>query len=175
MVQQVVGVGSVGMRVYLWLAEGQSGRQPVLFQVKQATASVYEEFTGPSSFENSGERVAVGQRLMQSATDVFLGYTRVGDHDYYVRQFRDAKIIPSGPQISPILADFAGSCGQALAKSHARSGDPAAIAAYLGKGNAFTEGISGYARAYAAQTVVDHAALVGAVSDGTVQVADRPW
>lgn len=173
-VRQVVGVGSVGMRVFLLYLEGQSGRQPLFLQVKQAAASVYEPFLAPSRFGNHGERVAVGQRLMQSATDIFLGYTRVDGYDYYVRQFRDAKIIPSGPAIAPVLVRFASACGQALAKSHARSGDPNAIAAYIGKGNTFREQLLAYARAYAKQTFADHTALVEAAEAGRVPVADEP-
>ncbi|MFI8524585.1 DUF2252 domain-containing protein [Promicromonospora sukumoe] len=174
-VRQIVGVGSVGMRVWLHLLEGDSGQQPVFSQIKQATTSVYEEFLGPSEFENHGERVVVGQRLMQSASDIFLGYTRVDGTDYYVRQYRDMKIIPSGTEIAGYLPQFAAVCGHALAKSHARSGDPEAIAAYIGKGEAFAAGILGYARAYAAQTSADHADLVAAVADGEVEAAERGW
>ncbi|MFI1912864.1 DUF2252 domain-containing protein [Nocardia sp. NPDC020380] len=173
-VQQVVGVGSVGMRVYLHLMEGDTG-QLVFFQLKQATASVYEEFVGASEFDNHGERVCVGQRLMQSASDIFLGHVRVDGIDYYARQFRDMKIIPSGNEIAGYLPQFAGMCGKALAKSHARSGEPEAIAAYIGKGEAFTSGILDFARAYAAQTHTDHAALVAAIESGGVRAAERGW
>jgi uncharacterized protein (DUF2252 family) len=174
-VRQVVGVGSVGMRVWLHLLEGDSGHQPLFSQVKQATTSVYEEFLGPSEFSNHGERVVVGQRLMQSASDIFLGHLRVDGFDYYVRQFRDMKIIPRGDQISGYLPQFAFACGHALAKSHARSGDPAAIAAYMGRGPAFADGILGFGRAYAEQTHADHAELVAAVAGGEVRAAERAW
>lgn len=173
--RQIVGVGSVGMRVWLHLLEGDSGRQPVFFQVKQATTSVYEEFLQPSVFDNHGQRVVAGQRLMQSASDMFLGYVRVDGYDYYVRQFRDMKIIPSGEQISGYLAQFAAVCGRALAKSHARSGDPDAIAGYIGKGKAFKAGIVGFARAYAEQTGTDHHELRAAIGKGVVPAAERPW
>ncbi|MEV6560610.1 DUF2252 family protein [Nocardia sp. NPDC051756] len=173
-VQQVVGVGSVGMRVYLHLMEGDSG-ELVFFQMKQATASVYEEFLGPSVFGNHGERVCVGQRLMQSASDIFLGSVRVNEIDYYARQFRDMKIIPSGSQIAGYLPQFAETCGSALAKSHARSGEPEAIEAYIGKGAAFATGILDFARGYAAQTHTDHAALVAAIESGEVKAADQGW
>jgi len=173
-VRQIVGVGSVGMRVWLHLMEGDSG-QPVFFQVKQATASVYEDFLGPSEFPNHGERIVVGQRLMQSASDIFLGHMRVDGNDCYARQFRDMKIIPSGKQISGYLPQFAAVCGHALAKSHARSGDPAAIAGYIGNGGGFAAGILGYARAYSAQTVADHADLRAAIARGEVQAAERGW
>ncbi|GAC58081.1 hypothetical protein GOHSU_30_00060 [Gordonia hirsuta DSM 44140 = NBRC 16056] len=173
-VQQVVGVGSVGMRVYLHLMVGDSD-VPVFFQLKQATASVYEEVLGTSEFANHGERVVVGQRLMQSASDVFLGFVRVDEHDYYVRQFRDMKIIPEGSQVAPYLAEFAATCGSALAKSHARSGEPSAIAAYIGSGDAFGEGIVNFAKAYARQTSLDHSDLVAAIGDGEVEAAESGW
>ena len=174
-VQQVVGVGSVGMRVWLHLMEGDSGRQPVFFQAKQATASVYEEFLGPSEFENSGQRVVVGQRLLQSASDIFLGHMRFNNEDYYARQFRDMKIIPNGPQVAGCLPQFAAVCGQALTKAHARSGDPQAIAGYIGEGTAFTAGIDGFAKAYARQTHDDHAALRESIGSGAVIAAERAW
>lgn len=105
---------------------------------------------------------------MQTASDIFLGYMRVDGHDYYVRQFRDMKIIPTGKQIAGYLPQFAAACGHALAKSHARSGDPEAIAAYIGKGRAFADGLLGFARAYAQQTVADHADLRAAIAEGAV-------
>lgn len=174
-VQQIVGVGSVGMRVYLHLMEGDSGNEPVLFQIKQAAESVYEQFLEPSPYDNHGQRVTVGQRLMQSASDVFLGHVRVDEHDFYVRQFRDMKIIPDGRQIAGILPQFAGFCGHALAKSHARSGDPAAIDGYIGNGGAFGAAMAAYARAYAQQTADDHAELTAAIAAGTVPSTDTPW
>nr|WP_129669485.1 DUF2252 domain-containing protein [Phytoactinopolyspora endophytica] len=174
-VRQIVGVGSVGMRVWLHLLEGDSSRQSVFSQAKQATASVYEEFLGPSELPNHGERIIVGQRLMQTASDIFLGHMRVDNHDYYVRQFRDMKVIPSGKQISGFLPQFAAACGHALAKSHARSGDPEAIAGYIGKGAAFADGILRYARAYAEQTCADHADLRTAIANKEVKAAERGW
>ena len=174
-VRQVVGVGSVGMHVWLHLLEGDSRRQPLFSQAKQATRSVYEEFLGESEFANHGERVVVGQRLMQSASDIFLGYMRIDDRDYYVRQFRDMKIIPSGKSIAGYLPAFAAACGHALAKSHARSGEPVAIAEYIGKGDAFAAGILNYARAYAEQTCIDHAALRVAIAGGQIKAAEHVW
>ena len=174
-VRQIVGVGSVGMRVWLHLLEGDSGRQPVFSQAKQATASVYEEFLGPSEFTNHGERVIVGQRLMQSASDIFLGHMRIDGYDYYVRQYRDMKIIPNGRQIAGYLPQFAATCGHALAKSHARSGEPAAIAGYIGNGNAFRDGILRYARDYVAQTRADHAELRTAIANNEISAAERGW
>jgi len=92
-VRQVVGVGSVGMRVYLVLLEGRTGADPLFLQVKQAGESVYERHTRPSRYDNHGARVVHGKRLLQSATDIFVGWSTYGGHDYYVRQFRDMKII----------------------------------------------------------------------------------
>jgi hypothetical protein len=112
---------------------------------------------------------------MQSASDIFLGHMRVDGHDYYVRQFRDMKIIPTGAQISGFLPQFAAACGRTLAKAHARSGDPEAIAGYIGKGPAFADGIVGYARAYAAQNRADHADLRRAIADDVVEAAERGW
>lgn len=167
-VRQVVGVGSVGMRVYLVLAEGRSGQAPMFLQIKQAGASVYEPALGPSAHANHGQRVVIGQHLLQSATDLFSGWTRLNGMDYYVRQFRDMKVIPSGPQIAPYLVPFAAACGHALAKAHARSGQPVAIAAYIGSGARFTAAISEFAQAYAHQTHIDHHDLQAAIDDGSI-------
>lgn len=170
-VRQIVGVGSVGMRVFLLLAEGRSGEAPLFLQIKQAGASVYEPHLEPSAQTNQGHRVVLGQHLMQSATDLFTGWTRLNGLDFYVRQFRDMKVIPDGREIVPYLAEFAGSCAHALAKAHARTGDPAAIAAYIGKGHAFAHGIGEFARAYAGQTCADHAELITAIAAGDVETA----
>ncbi|WP_051194123.1 DUF2252 domain-containing protein [Nocardia jiangxiensis] len=170
-VRQVVGVGSVGMRVFLLLAEGRSGEAPLFLQVKQAGASVYEAHLEPSAQTNHGHRVVLGQHLMQSATDLFTGWTRLDGLDFYVRQFRDMKVIPDGRQITPYLTEFAGACAHALAKAHARTGDPAAIAAYIGKGSAFAHGIGEFAQAYASQTRADHADLVAAIAASKVETA----
>jgi uncharacterized protein (DUF2252 family) len=171
-VQQVVGVGSVGMRVFLVLAEGGSGRAPLFLQIKQAGPSVYEPILGSSPFAHHGQRVVAGQRLMQSAPDSFLGWTDVDGLHFYVRQLRDMKVIPSGDRIAGHLVEFASACGHALAKSHARSGDPLVIASYLGKGAAFDDGVAGFALAYAEQTRADHAALVAAVVSGEIEAVD---
>jgi uncharacterized protein (DUF2252 family) len=170
-VQQVVGVGSVGMRVILVLMEGRGGQAPLFLQIKQATSSVYERYVGPSKYGNHGQRVVVGQRLLQSATDMFAGWTSVDGLDFYVRQFRDMKIIPDGPAISGFLPQFAESCGHALAKSHARSGDAVAIAAYIGKGQKFDAAMGAFAHSYANQTVEDHADLVAAIKAEQVPVS----
>jgi uncharacterized protein (DUF2252 family) len=168
-VRQVVGVGSVGMRVYLVLLEGRTGADPLFLQVKQAGPSVYEAHTRPSLHGNHGERVISGKRLVQTATDIFVGWGSLHGKDYYVRQFRDMKIIPTTDLIAPRLAEFATACGETLARAHARSGDAAAIDAYIGKGRAFTAAISRFARSYADQNERDHAQLTHAIATGTVE------
>jgi len=168
-VRQVVGVGSVGMRVYLVLLEGRTGADPLFLQAKQAGPAVYEAHTQPSRHDNHGARVISGKRLIQSATDIFVGWGSLHGNDYYVRQFRDMKIIPSTDLIAPRLADFATACGATLARAHARTGDPLAIAAYIGKGPKFTGAIGEFARRYADQNQRDHAQLVEASVAGAVQ------
>ena len=168
MVRQVVGVGSVGMRVFLVLFEGRSGADPLFLQVKQAGPSVYESTTRRSRYANHGERVISGKRLVQSATDIFVGWGSLHGRDYYVRQFRDMKIIPTIDLISPLLVEFATAAGETMAKAHARSGDPTAIASYLGRNNNFASAMVRYAKAYADQNEVDHAQLVEAISSGRV-------
>jgi len=168
-VRQVVGVGSVGMRVYLVLLEGRSGADPLFLQVKQAGPSVYEAYTAPARHDAHGERVISGKRLIQSATDIFVGWGTMDGVDYYVRQFRDMKIIPTTALIAPRLAEFATACGETLARAHARTGDPVAIAGYLGKGTKFTAAISRFAGAYADQNERDHAQLVRAIQDGAIE------
>jgi uncharacterized protein (DUF2252 family) len=165
-VRQVVGVGSVGMRVHLVLLEGRNGTDPLFLQIKQAGSSVYEPWCGPSRYGNHGRRVVEGKRLVQSATDIFVGWTAGRGHDYYVRQFRDMKVIADGELVAPRLSRFATACGKVLARSHARTGDPVAIAAYLGRGRAFDAGMGAFAHAYADQTERDHRQLVDALASG---------
>jgi uncharacterized protein (DUF2252 family) len=169
MVRQVVGVGSVGMRVYLVLFEGRSGADPLFLQFKQAGPSVYEAHAQPSRHGSHGERVISGKRLIQSATDIFVGWGSLHGRDYYVRQFRDMKIIPSTELIAPRLTEFATACGEALARAHARTGDPVAIDGYIGKGPNFTDAISRFAQVYADQNERDHAQLVSAIIAGAVE------
>jgi uncharacterized protein (DUF2252 family) len=168
-VRQVVGVGSVGMRVYLVLLEGRTGADPLFLQIKQAGPAVYEAYTQPSAHPSHGARVIAGKRLLQSATDIFVGWGSMHGNDYYVRQFRDMKIIPSTELIAPRLTEFATACGVALARAHARTGDPMAIASYIGKGPRFTAAVSEFARRYADQNDHDHAQLVNAIAAGKVE------
>jgi uncharacterized protein (DUF2252 family) len=168
-VRQVVGVGSVGMQVYLVLLEGRTGSDPLFLQVKQAGPSVYEAYTRLSAHDNHGARVINGKRLVQSATDIFVGWTSLHGKDYYVRQFRDMKIIPSTELIAPRLLEFATACGETLARAHARSGDPVAIDSYIGKGPKFAAELGRFARLYADQNERDHTQLVRAIDDGSVE------
>ena len=171
-VRQVVGVGSVGMRVFLVLLEGRDGGDPLFLQIKQAAPSVYEAHIGPSRYATSGQRVAVGKRLTQSATDIFVGWTSSDDGlDYYVRQFRDMKVIPDGTLITPRLAEFADACGAVLARAHARTGDPTSIAGYIGSGTKFDDALGDFAIAYADQTERDHRRLADAVESGEIESA----
>jgi len=168
-VRQVVGVGSVGMRVYLVLFEGRSGADPLFLQAKQAGPSVYETHLQPSRHDNHGARVISGKRIVQSATDIFVGWGSLDGRDYYVRQFRDMKIIPTTDLIAPRLAEFATACGETLARAHARTGDPVAIDGYIGKGKRFTAEIARFADRYADQNERDHARLLSAIAAGAVE------
>lgn len=171
-VRQVVGVGSVGMRVHLLLLQGRDTTDPLFLQIKQAGASVYEPFCGASRYGAHGRRVIEGKRLVQSATDVFVGWASARGHDYYVRQFRDMKVIADGTLIAPRLPEFATACGQVLARSHARSGDAVAIDAYIGKGRAFDDGMTAFAAAYAGQNAADHRRLVDEIAAGRLPTAN---
>ncbi len=167
-VRQVVGVGSVGMRVYLVLMQGRLGDDPLFLQVKQAGPSVYEPYLAPSASANHGARVVNGKRLLQSATDIFAGWTSANGMDFYVRQFRDMKVIPDSQRVGQGLVEFAVACGEALARAHARSGDAATMSAYIGKGDRFSDSMVAFGLSYADQNERDHAQLVAAIADGTV-------
>jgi uncharacterized protein (DUF2252 family) len=168
-VRQVVGVGSVGMVVYLVLLEGSATGDPLFLQCKQAGPSVYESYTYSSGHDNHGARVIAGKRMVQSATDIFVGWGSLGERDFYVRQFRDMKLIPTTELIAPVLVEFAIACGNSLARAHARSGDPAAIDAYIGKSDVFTKAMRRFARRYADQNDRDHAALIAAIRRGKAE------
>jgi uncharacterized protein (DUF2252 family) len=168
-VRQVVGVGSVGLRTYLVLLAGSDDADPLFLQIKEATASVLAPYIRPSRFANEGKRVASGQRVMQAASDLFLGWTHLGVRDYYVRQFRDMKAsIPTCDLDSSDMATYAGLCGRILARAHACSFDPALIAGYLGTGEVFDNAIAAFAMSYADQTERDHEALLKAVRSGRI-------
>jgi uncharacterized protein (DUF2252 family) len=170
--RKVVGVGSVGTDDTLVLALGDADSDPLFLQVKEAQQSVLERFSGQGRYSQQGQRVVSGQRLMQTASDIFLGWTRIENRDYYVRQLRDMKgSIPIEKLAPGELIDYARVCAVALGHAHARSGDAVAIAAYLGSGDTFDRSIARFAAAYADQNERDHAALVSAVRSGRVTAA----
>jgi uncharacterized protein (DUF2252 family) len=168
--RKVVGVGSVGTRNYVALLEGRDEDDPLFLQVKEAEASVLESHLPKSTYKNHGQRVVAGQRLMQAASDIFLGWLRgPGGRDFYWRQLRDMKGSAKIEGMSPDeLVQYASLCGWVLARAHARSGDRVQIAAYLGKSERFDGAIADFAKAYADQTERDHAALCAAVKSGKV-------
>jgi uncharacterized protein (DUF2252 family) len=168
---KVVGVGSVGTRCYVALLMGSEEGDPLFLQVKQAQASVLEPHLGPSSYLNHAQRVVRGQYLMQAASDIFLGWTTLGPIDFYVRQLRDMKLSVSIESLSESrFVRYCELCGWALARAHARSGDPAQISGYLGATDTFDRAIASFAEAYADQTERDHATLVSAARAGRVPV-----
>ncbi|NMM83294.1 hypothetical protein B2J88_02795 [Rhodococcus sp. SRB_17] len=132
---------------------------------------MYESCVEPSRYSNHSERVVQGQRMIQSATDMFVGWAKVGDMDSYVRRFRDMKVIPDGAIIGPYLAEFARACGEVLARAHARSGDANAISEYLGRSDKAVLALSTFARRHADQNERDHAQLVAAIAKGSVPSA----
>ncbi len=168
---KVVGVGSVGTRCWVAYLEGQRGDDPLFLQVKEASASVLEPYLGRSAQRHHGQRVVIGQRLMQAASDVFLGWmTGPLGPQYYWRQLWDAKLSANLESMQPDgLLAYARICGWALARAHARSGSAAAIAAYIGTSGRFERGMLEFAQAYAEQNRRDHAALVAAIASGRVR------
>jgi uncharacterized protein (DUF2252 family) len=174
--RKVVGVGSVGTRAWIGLWVGRDHGDPLFLQMKEAEASVLERFVGKSAYKNHGQRVVVGQRLMQSVGDIFLGWehTPAGldgrPRDFYIRQFRDWKYsLEIGALVPRGMALYARLCAWTLARAHARSGDRIAIASYLGKNDEFDRAIADFAEAYADQNERDHAALVAAVRSGRIE------
>jgi uncharacterized protein (DUF2252 family) len=172
---KVVGVGSVGTRAWIALYLGRDGQDPLFLQVKEADPSVLEEHLGPSEFTNHGQRVVVGQRLMQATSDIFLGWLHVDagldgkPRDFYGRQLKDWKGSAEIERMSPkAMATYGQLCGWTLARAHARSGDRVAIASYLGKGDSFDRAIVEFSRAYADQNDRDYQALAAAVKSGRI-------
>ncbi|HEX5714316.1 MAG TPA: DUF2252 domain-containing protein [Solirubrobacterales bacterium] len=176
--RKVVGVGSVGTRAWVVMLSGRDDGDPLFLQAKEAEASVFEPYVGASRFQNHGRRVVEGQRLMQAASDIFLGWCpAVGidgkQRDFYVRQLWDWKRSAEVERLTPRgLALYARICGWTLARAHARSGDRVAIAAYLGGGDSFDRAITAFAEGYADQSERDHAALVTAIAAGRVAATD---
>jgi uncharacterized protein (DUF2252 family) len=176
---KVVGVGSVGTRAWVVLLLGRDDGDPLFLQVKEAQRSVLEPYAAPSAFANQGERVVQGQRLVQSASDILLGWVKargIDDErrDYYVRQLWDQKGSARVERMDPAaLTAYAQICGTTLAHAHARSGDRIAIAAYLGKSDTFDRAIAAFAETYADQNERDYAALREAAADGRIEVAPQ--
>src|SRR6201996_5320904 len=175
MARKVVGVGSVGTRCWIVLMLGRDDNDPLFLQVKEAEASVLSRFVGASRYANQGQRVVAGQRLMQAASDIFLGWQRTEagldgrSRDFYVRQLRDWKFSIDIATFRPEgLQMYARLCGWTLARAHARSGDRIAIAAYLGGSGVFDRSVTQFARVYADQNERDHQALLDAVKSGRV-------
>jgi uncharacterized protein (DUF2252 family) len=168
--RKVVGVGSVGTRCHIVLLRGNHDEDPLILQVKEANTSVLEPYAGASKYPNHGQRVVRGQQYTQAASDIFLGWGRVAGMDFYVRQLRDMKASVDVSLQSPDRMALYGSlCGWTLARAHARSGDAAKIAGYLGNSSSFDDAVVDFAKAYAEQTIRDHAALVDAVKKGRVK------
>jgi uncharacterized protein (DUF2252 family) len=170
---KVVGVGSVGLLAFVLLLQGRDEDDLLVLQLKQAVTSVLEQFTAPSRFTHHGQRVVAGQRLMQAATDAFLGSTEGPDRSYYVRQLRDMKWSPDPLKMNKDrYATYASLCGAALARAHARSGDSVAIAAYLGSGEAFDRAIQVFSDAYSQQNDADFTVYTAAIASGEVSIPD---
>jgi uncharacterized protein (DUF2252 family) len=169
---KVVGVGSVGTLCLVMLLRGRDPEDPLFLQVKEASASVLEEFLAPSGYANHGQRVVEGQRLTQAESDTFLGWTQVERH-FYVRQLRDwkASVDVEAADLKR-LTFYANVCGRVLARGHARSGDAVAIAAYLGRSDTFDRAIGSFSDAYEKQVVADYEAFNDAIRDGRIAATD---
>jgi uncharacterized protein (DUF2252 family) len=170
--RKVVGVGSVGTRAFMVLLQGRDNGDPLFLQVKEATASVLEDHLPKSRYNTPGQRVVEGQRLMQAASDIFLGWTRgvQADRYFYWRQLRDMKGSAVVEGMSPFgMTFYARMCGWTLARAHARSGDPIAIAEYLGHNDAFDNAVADFSSRYADQNQRDYDTFVKAIADGRIQ------
>jgi len=169
MALKVVGVGSVGTRAFIVLLQGRDSEDPLFLQVKEASRSVLEDHLPTSEYKNPGERVVQGQRMMQAASDLFLGWTKgtQANRFLYWRQLRDMKGSAAVEAMAPeALGFYASMCGWTLARAHARSGDPVAIAAYLGKSDTFDRAIEDFGLRYARQNDEDYGALIDAIKSG---------
>lgn len=174
---KVVGVGSVGTRCAIALLMA-ADNDPLFLQFKEADRSVYEAYAGESPYASHGQRVVVGQRMMQEASDIFLGFARA-EHigvDFYVRQLQDMKIsLVAEHMTAGDFDDYAEACGWVLARAHAKTGDAAMLTGFLGKGTALDTAMAKFSKAYADQNESDHAALIAAIKSGRVHAAlDMP-
>jgi uncharacterized protein (DUF2252 family) len=151
------------------------GEAPLLLQIKEAEQSVLAPFAGASDYPNHGERVVVGQRMLQAATDVFLGWTQVplDGRYFYVRRLKDQRLADIGARLAAELPFYAALCGRTLARGHARAGDAAAISAYLRDGTGFDKAIAQFAVAYAEQTERDWSILRDALEGGRISAAEE--
>jgi len=175
MAHKVVGVGSVGNQAFIVLLQGRDAHDPLFLQVKQATSSVLEEHLPKSRFRQHGQRVVQGQRLMQAASDIYLGWTKdpAGNRHFYWRQLHDMKASADVESMTPLVLTFyARTCGWTLARAHARSGDPIAIAACLGESDEFDMSITDFSQRYADQNERDYQAFVSAVRSGRLDALE---
>ncbi len=175
MAHKVVGVGSVGARAFIVLLQGRDQNDPLFLQVKEATASVLEDHLPKSRYKQPGERVVRGQRLMQAASDIYLGWTKGVQANRYLywRQLRDMKGSADIESLSPAaLAFYAHWCGWTLARAHARSGDPVAISTYLGQSDAFDKSVTDFAEGYADQNERDYQAFTKAIASGRLNAIE---
>jgi uncharacterized protein (DUF2252 family) len=175
MARKVVGVGSVGTRAFIVLLQGRDANDPLFLQVKEATASVLEPHLGRSKYRQHGERVVQGQRMMQAASDIYLGWTKGLDvrRQFYWRQLRDMKGSAPVEAMSPVaLTFYARTCGWTLARAHARSGDPVAIAEYLGDSDGFDRSITDFSERYADQNERDYQGFVKAIRSGRLEAVE---
>ncbi len=173
--RKVVGVGSVGTRAFIVLLQGRDTQDPLFLQIKEATASVLEAYLPTSRYEQHGERVVQGQRMMQAASDIYLGWTKGLDvrRHFYWRQLRDMKGSVEAESLAPLgLTFYARTCGWTLARAHARSGDPVAIAEYLGTSDAFDKSITDFSQRYADQNERDYQEFVNAVRSGRLEARE---
>jgi uncharacterized protein (DUF2252 family) len=167
--RKVVGVGSVGTRCWIMLGASPVDGSPLFLQIKEAVASVLEPHVPPTVYANQGERVVNGQRLLQAVSDIFLGWTRGNEHDFYVRQLRDMKGgIDLARTTASELTGYARLCGTALARAHARTCSAPLIAGYLGSSDAFDRAVCAFAASYADQNDRDYAALQEAERSGRI-------
>jgi uncharacterized protein (DUF2252 family) len=170
--RKVVGVGSVGSQAFIVLLQGRDDQDPLFLQVKEASASVLEDHLPRSRYRQAGERVVRGQRLMQAASDIFLGWTRGLDRSrfYYWRQLRDMKVSAVVEAMTPTgMSYYAYLCGWTLARAHARSGDPVALSEYLGETDEFDRAMSSFARRYADQNERDYEEFMQAIASGRLE------
>jgi uncharacterized protein (DUF2252 family) len=173
--RKVVGVGSVGTRAFIVLLQGRDEQDPLFLQIKEATASVLEDHLPKSKFKEPGERVVQGQRLMQAASDIYLGWTKGAEANrhLYWRQLRDMKGSVLVETMTPVMLGFyAGICGWTLARAHARSGDAVQLAAYLGKSDKFDLSITEFSQRYADQNESDYDAFTEAIRSGRLQALE---